>query len=94
MPAVQRLGILFVISWQKQAMMFPGNTILMMRETKLIILRFLLKLVISKHLAWTNQMPENGYHGEDIIGIGKDLADEFGDKFVEMDEKERFDAIP
>ena len=29
-------------------------------------------------------MPEDGYHGEDIIGIGKTLADEFGDKFVEM----------
>ena len=39
-------------------------------------------------------MPEDGYHGEDIIGIGKRLAEEFGDKFVEMDEKERFDAIP
>src|SRR3954471_6216663 len=38
-------------------------------------------------------MPENGYHGEDIIGIGKTLADEFGDKFVEMDEKERFDQF-
>ena len=38
-------------------------------------------------------MPENGYHGEDIIGIGKTLAEEFGDKFVEMDEKERFDQF-
>ncbi|WP_394238652.1 arginine--tRNA ligase [Niallia oryzisoli] len=35
-------------------------------------------------------MPEDGYHGEDIIGIGKKLAEEFGDKFVEMDEEERF----
>lgn len=38
-------------------------------------------------------MPESGYHGEDIIGIGKKLAEEFGDKFVEMDEKERFDQF-
>ena len=38
-------------------------------------------------------MPEDGYHGEDIIGIGKRLAEEHGDKFVEMDEKERFDAF-
>ena len=38
-------------------------------------------------------MPEDGYHGEDIIGIGKRLAEEFGDKFVHMDEKERFDQF-
>ena len=38
-------------------------------------------------------MPENGYHGEDIIGIGKALANEFGDKFVEMDEQERFNQF-
>ena len=44
-------------------------------------------------LGMDKQMPENGYHGEDIIGIGKTLADEFGDKFVEMDEKERFDQF-
>ncbi len=44
-------------------------------------------------LGMDKPMPENGYHGEDIIGIGKTLADEFGDKFVEMDEKERFDQF-
>ena len=27
-------------------------------------------------------MPTDGYHGEDIIGIGKKLAEEFGDKYV------------
>jgi arginyl-tRNA synthetase len=36
-------------------------------------------------------MPEDGYHGADIIGIGKTLAEEFGDKFVKVDEQERFD---
>jgi arginyl-tRNA synthetase len=36
-------------------------------------------------------MPEDGYHGEDIIGIGKRLAEEFGNKYVEVDEQERFD---
>jgi arginyl-tRNA synthetase len=36
-------------------------------------------------------MPEDGYHGEDIIGIGKRIAEEFGDKYVNVDEKERFD---
>lgn len=36
-------------------------------------------------------MPEDGYHGEDIIQIGKNLATEFGDKFVNADEKERYE---
>lgn len=36
-------------------------------------------------------MPEDGYHGADIIGIGKSLAEEFGDKYVNVDEQERFD---
>lgn len=38
-------------------------------------------------------MPEDGYHGEDIIGIGKKLADEFGDKYVHIDDKERFELF-
>lgn len=37
------------------------------------------------------EMPADGYYGEDIIGIGKKLAEEFGDKYVHVDEKERFD---
>jgi arginyl-tRNA synthetase len=41
-------------------------------------------------LGLEKEMPEDGYHGEDIIGIGKTLAEEHGDKFVQMDEKERF----
>lgn len=36
-------------------------------------------------------MPEDGYQGADIIGIGKKLAEEYGDKFVNADEQERFD---
>ncbi|CAH0345039.1 arginine--tRNA ligase [Bacillus sp. CECT 9360] len=36
-------------------------------------------------------MPADGYHGADIIGIGKKLAEEHGDKFVNTDEQERFD---
>ncbi|AGK56077.1 arginine--tRNA ligase [Bacillus sp. 1NLA3E] len=35
-------------------------------------------------------MPEDGYHGVDIIGIGQRLAEEFGDKYVNIDEQERF----
>lgn len=42
-------------------------------------------------LGMDKEMPADGYHGEDIIGIGKKLAEEFGDKYVHVDEKERFD---
>ncbi|WP_210364379.1 arginine--tRNA ligase [Bacillus sp. REN3] len=38
-------------------------------------------------------MPEDGYHGADIIGIGQKLADEFGDKFVHVPDEERFDTF-
>ncbi|MFB6466271.1 arginine--tRNA ligase [Cytobacillus sp. Hz8] len=42
-------------------------------------------------LGLEKEMPADGYHGEDIIGIGKRLADEFGDRYVHADEQERFD---
>ncbi|AOH57232.1 arginine--tRNA ligase [Peribacillus muralis] len=42
-------------------------------------------------LGLDKEMPEGGYHGEDIKGFGKKLAEEYGDKFVKADEKERFD---
>jgi arginyl-tRNA synthetase len=42
-------------------------------------------------LGMEKEMPADGYHGEDIIGIGKKLAEEYGDKYVHADEKERFD---
>ncbi|WP_299093387.1 arginine--tRNA ligase [uncultured Metabacillus sp.] len=35
------------------------------------------------------EMPEDGYHGEDIVGIGKKLAEEFDDRFVNEDSDER-----
>jgi arginyl-tRNA synthetase len=35
-------------------------------------------------------MPEDGYHGADIIGIGKKLAEEYGSKYAEADENERY----
>ncbi len=44
-------------------------------------------------LGMEKEMPADGYHGADIIGIGQKLADEFGDKFVNADEQERFDAF-
>ncbi|MGD6831995.1 arginine--tRNA ligase [Sutcliffiella halmapala] len=34
-------------------------------------------------------MPEDGYHGKDIIGIGQAIADEFGDRFVHESEEDR-----
>ncbi|MBD8004423.1 arginine--tRNA ligase [Bacillus norwichensis] len=34
-------------------------------------------------------MPEDGYHGEDVIGIGKRLAEEHGDKYVHESEEDR-----
>lgn len=39
------------------------------------------------------EMPADGYHGVDIIGIGKKLAEENGDKFSKMSDQERFDAF-
>ncbi len=39
------------------------------------------------------EMPADGYHGADIIGIGKDLAQEHGDKFVSLPEAERLDTF-
>jgi arginyl-tRNA synthetase len=44
-------------------------------------------------LGMDKQMPEDGYHGEDIIGIGKKLAEEFGDKYVNVPDQERFDTF-
>ncbi|AMQ21917.1 arginine--tRNA ligase [Geobacillus sp. JS12] len=34
-------------------------------------------------------LPEDGYYGDDIVEIGKKLAEEYGDRFVEMEEEER-----
>jgi len=42
-------------------------------------------------LGLEKEMPQDGYHGEDIVGIGKALAEEFGDKYVHVSEQERFD---
>jgi arginyl-tRNA synthetase len=42
-------------------------------------------------LGLEKEMPEDGYQGKDIIGIGEKLAAEYGDKFVEADEKERYE---
>ena len=40
-------------------------------------------------LGMEKEMPEDGYHGQDIIEIGAALASEYGDKFVNETEEER-----
>lgn len=35
------------------------------------------------------EMPEDGYYGQDIIEIGKKIADEYGDRFVHESHEER-----
>ncbi len=44
-------------------------------------------------LGMDKPMPEDGYHGADIIGIGNSLADEFGDKYVNVSDEERFNTF-
>ncbi|KIL52717.1 arginine--tRNA ligase [Jeotgalibacillus campisalis] len=41
-------------------------------------------------LGHEKEMPEDGYQGADIIGIGNRLADEFGDQYIEAAEEERY----
>lgn len=36
-------------------------------------------------------MPEDGYHGEDIVGFAKELAEQEGERLLSMGEQERFD---
>ncbi|WLD93206.1 arginine--tRNA ligase [Alkalihalobacillus sp. AL-G] len=35
------------------------------------------------------QMPEDGYYGKDIIGFAKEIVDQDGDKYVELNQEER-----
>ncbi|KKC48524.1 arginine--tRNA ligase [Paenibacillus sp. D9] len=36
------------------------------------------------------ELPEDGYHGEDIVGFAKQLVEEKGDSLLSMDDTERF----
>lgn len=38
-------------------------------------------------------MPADGYHGEDIIGFAKELAEQEGDKLLQLSEQERFEYL-
>lgn len=42
-------------------------------------------------LGLEKEMPADGYYGDDIVQIGKRLAEEFGDKYVHASEEERFE---
>ncbi|GIN86469.1 arginine--tRNA ligase [Heyndrickxia sporothermodurans] len=37
------------------------------------------------------EMPEDGYHGKDIIGIGQKLAEQFRDEFTKKSDEERYE---
>jgi len=41
----------------------------------------------------SEEMPEDSYHGEDIINHAKAFAEEFGDEYINKSEKERKDAL-
>ncbi|KIL49703.1 arginine--tRNA ligase [Jeotgalibacillus soli] len=42
-------------------------------------------------LGQDKEMPEDGYHGQDIIGIAKRLAEEFGDRYTQVSDEERYE---
>jgi arginyl-tRNA synthetase len=42
-------------------------------------------------LGQTAEMPEDGYHGEDIVGFAKELAEQEGDRLLTLGDEERFD---
>lgn len=39
------------------------------------------------------EMPEDGYHGEDIVGFAKELAAEQGDKLLSLQDEARFEFL-
>lgn len=41
-------------------------------------------------LGYERELPEDGYRGRDIVQFGKDLAEEYGDRFVNADEQKRY----
>ncbi|TFE26079.1 arginine--tRNA ligase [Cohnella luojiensis] len=42
-------------------------------------------------LGQTAEMPEDGYHGEDIVGFAKELAEQEADRLLTLGDEERFD---
>lgn len=58
-----------------------GNQVNMLARS--IEVRYFQALGIDK------EMPEDGYHGKEIVELGKRLAEEYGDHYVSVPEKER-----
>ncbi|MCF8011286.1 MAG: arginine--tRNA ligase [Clostridiales bacterium] len=46
-----------------------------------------------QQLGWNVDMPEDGYHGDDIIDTVKLFLDKYGDKYASAPEKDRRDAL-
>ncbi len=67
------------------------NTILTMRVIKCNNLAKSVEARYFQALGLEKEMPEDGYQGQDIIGIGEELAEEFGDKYVNVPEEERYE---
>lgn len=44
-------------------------------------------------LGMEKEMPADGYHGQDIVKIGQQLAEEFGDQFMKMSDEERYQTF-
>ena len=42
-------------------------------------------------LGLDKEMPEDGYQGQDVIGIGEKLAEQFGDQYVNVPEEDRYE---
>ncbi|MCM3239842.1 arginine--tRNA ligase [Heyndrickxia oleronia] len=42
-------------------------------------------------LGQDKEMPADGYHGKDIVEVGKQLANEYGEKLLEKSDEERFE---
>jgi arginyl-tRNA synthetase len=42
-------------------------------------------------LGQDKEMPEDGYHGKDIVGMGKALVEQYGDRYAQVDEQERYE---
>ncbi|MBM7608990.1 arginyl-tRNA synthetase [Lysinibacillus composti] len=54
-------------------------------------LAFSLEARYKQALGLDAEMPEDGYHGADIVGIAKKLVDEFGNSILEKSSEERFE---
>ena len=61
--------------------MLNANIILTMQVIKSDNLALSVEARYFQALGEEKEIPEDGYHGQDIIELGKRLVDEFGDKY-------------